>query len=282
MSAKKLSSVDAARPAQVLFPTDPTPPELSATLGWRSKRALNMLTAIETAHINATAEQVLIALGIPLVGPVVAKTLLAHFGGIAELFAASEQDINNVTTIGPTTATNLMGHLKRHRADLVRLAQYGVKSLQPLLSEEEMKMYVSTAVHHTRVEAMDPIPTPHTNSAIPLKHSLQGKSISITGSFTITPNQLMEKFTANDTIKAYVEAQVAKTRDSTFSRDFAGKLITFHGGELHEKVSRKTNYLVICGVDRAELETVTEGGKFTDKIVKAMKNGTILWCEEDL
>ncbi|NNF70418.1 MAG: NAD-dependent DNA ligase LigA, partial [Acidimicrobiia bacterium] len=68
--------------------------------GWGEVSVTNLMNAIEGAKDRPTG-RLLTALGLPLVGGTVARTLIRRFGGLRELFTASEEDLASVDGIGP-------------------------------------------------------------------------------------------------------------------------------------------------------------------------------------
>lgn len=76
---------------------------LLALDGWGEKKTDNLLNAIEAAK-RQPLENLLFALGIPHVGGTVARLLARHFGTLAALRAATEDDIAAIDGVGPVIA----------------------------------------------------------------------------------------------------------------------------------------------------------------------------------
>jgi DNA ligase (NAD+) len=74
--------------------------------GWGETSVSNLTAAIEAARDRPVA-RLLTALGIRHVGGTVARTLARHFGGLAELMDATEEDITAIDGIGPRIAAGV-------------------------------------------------------------------------------------------------------------------------------------------------------------------------------
>ncbi|NNC76016.1 MAG: NAD-dependent DNA ligase LigA, partial [Acidimicrobiia bacterium] len=68
--------------------------------GWGEVSVTNLLGAIDGAKERQVG-RLLTALGLPLVGGTVARTLVRRFGGLRELFTADEEELSSVDGIGP-------------------------------------------------------------------------------------------------------------------------------------------------------------------------------------
>ena len=77
--------------------------ELLALEGFKDKKVDNLLAGI-AASKTQPPERLLTALGIRFVGTVVANLLIDHLGGIAEIGAASQEQLQEIEGIGPGTA----------------------------------------------------------------------------------------------------------------------------------------------------------------------------------
>jgi DNA ligase (NAD+) len=91
------------------------------------KSAANLLAAIDRSR-HTTLPRLLNGLGIPGVGESTAKALADHFGSLAALQAASEQEILEVPDVGPVIAASVHGFFAsdRHAHELERLRALGV------------------------------------------------------------------------------------------------------------------------------------------------------------
>jgi DNA ligase (NAD+) len=74
--------------------------------GWGEISVTNLLAQIEAARDRPVA-RLLTALGIPLVGPTVARTLVRRFWSIESLMAASPDDLEAIDGVGPEIVASL-------------------------------------------------------------------------------------------------------------------------------------------------------------------------------
>ncbi len=81
---------------------------------FREKTVQNILDAIEESK-KVPFERVLFALGIRHTGETVAKTLAQHFGSIDKLMEASEEELINITEIGPKIAESVSDYFRSER-----------------------------------------------------------------------------------------------------------------------------------------------------------------------
>ena len=101
--------------------------------GLGNKTAIKLIDELQKSRISVPAENVLMALGIPLIGKVAAHDLLAEFGSIKEI----ENTVNSIQTdnsnkvnkiikvIGEAAAQNLISYFKENKEEL----QYVYKCL---------------------------------------------------------------------------------------------------------------------------------------------------------
>ena len=94
--------------------------------------AENLLAAIEESKQRPLAALVF-ALGIRHVGAEVADLLTQHFGDMASLAAASEEELAAVDGVGPTIAASVAAwfQAKRNRQLIKKLEQAGVQMMAP-------------------------------------------------------------------------------------------------------------------------------------------------------
>ncbi len=94
-------------------------------MGERS--ADNLLAALERAR-RTTLPRFLIALGIPEVGPEVARRLASHFGDLDPLAQASLEELEAISGVGPIIAQKVRSFFddETHRAEVRRLREAGV------------------------------------------------------------------------------------------------------------------------------------------------------------
>ncbi len=102
--------------------------DLEALERWGEKSAANLLAEIDRSKGN-DASRLVYALGIRHVGEKAAKTLIEHFGTIDALGAASEQQLQAVPDVGPSTAAAVHSWFShpRHRELVERLRAHGVR-----------------------------------------------------------------------------------------------------------------------------------------------------------
>ncbi|MGD2062102.1 MAG: NAD-dependent DNA ligase LigA [Nitrospirota bacterium] len=104
-------------------------PELLADLDrMAEKSAANLVRAIQ-ASTERPFEQVLYALGIRFVGEKTARVLAGHFGSLAALRDASQEDLQAVSEVGPVVAESVYRffHDPRNGPVLTRLERAGLQ-----------------------------------------------------------------------------------------------------------------------------------------------------------
>jgi DNA ligase (NAD+) len=92
------------------------------------KSAANLVAALARAK-RTTLPRFLVALGIPNVGETVAELLAARFGDLDPLAAASAEELEQASGIGPVIARSVADFLAdpRNREELARLRELGVE-----------------------------------------------------------------------------------------------------------------------------------------------------------
>jgi len=92
------------------------------------KSAANLVAALARAK-ETTLPRLLVALGIPEVGPSVAELLAARFGDLDPLLEASVETLEEIEGVGPVIAQKVAEFLadERHRHELSRLRELGVR-----------------------------------------------------------------------------------------------------------------------------------------------------------
>ena len=100
--------------------------------GLGNKTAIKLIDELQKSRISVPAENVLMALGIPLIGKVAAHDLLADFGSIKEI----ENIVNSIQTdnsnkvnkiikvIGEAAAQNLISYFKENKEELQYIYTY--------------------------------------------------------------------------------------------------------------------------------------------------------------
>jgi DNA ligase (NAD+) len=100
--------------------------------GWGEVSVGNLLRAIEVAR-DRPLGRVLAALGIPLIGGTVARTLARRFGSIDRLLEASEEELSAIDGVGPEIARSFRDWAddpdNRHLVE--KLADAGVRLADP-------------------------------------------------------------------------------------------------------------------------------------------------------
>ena len=130
--------------------------------GFGEKKADNLLRAIEESK-NRPLQRLIVALGIPGVGSVVAGILAEHFRSIDRLASATEEELQQLEGIGPETARSIVEYFRRprHREILEKLRRAGVRMAEEAPAEKPAagplagKTFVITGTlpHMTREEA---------------------------------------------------------------------------------------------------------------------------------
>jgi DNA ligase (NAD+) len=101
---------------------------LLALEGFKDKKVDNLLAGIETSKARPP-ERLLTALGIRFVGSVVATLLIGQLGGIDELAAATQEQLETIEGIGPGTAVSVTTWFanEKNRAVLDKLRAAGLR-----------------------------------------------------------------------------------------------------------------------------------------------------------
>jgi DNA ligase (NAD+) len=95
------------------------------------KSAANLVAALERAR-STTLPRLLVALGIPDVGPSVAELLAARFGDLEPLREAPVETLEEIEGVGPVIARRVRDFFadERHRHEVMRLRELGVRFAQ--------------------------------------------------------------------------------------------------------------------------------------------------------
>lgn len=157
--------------------------QLTSLDGWKDRSAQRFLDSLEASK-KVPFERVLFAMGIRYVGEATARSVARHFGDIDALAAAGMEDLLKVDDIGEVIASSIFGfmHDPVQTEEIARLRAAGLQ-----FSTEGAKAALSSA--------------------------LEGKTIVISGNFSI-------------------------------SRDAMKELIAAHGGKAGSSVSGKTAFLL--------------------------------------
>jgi len=102
--------------------------QLEALPRMGEKSAANLVAALDRAR-STTLPRLLVALGIPDVGPAVAELLAARFGDLDPLLAAPVEGLEEIDGVGPVIAKKVVDFFAedRHRHELARLLELGVR-----------------------------------------------------------------------------------------------------------------------------------------------------------
>ena len=151
--------------------------------GWKEKSAARFLDSLKESS-RVEFERVLFALGIRFVGETTARELARHFGDIDSLKSATREQLLEVQDVGEVIADSIIDYFSSpsHLEEIERLKAHGLQ-----FSVEAQKDKLSD--------------------------SLEGKTIVISGNFSV-------------------------------SRDDMKELITLHGGRNSGSVSAKTSFLL--------------------------------------
>lgn len=135
--------------------------------GFQSKSSSNLLNSILDSKA-VPFERVLFALGIKQVGQETAKALARHYGDIDSLIKASVEELVQLQDIGLATAEIIYEffHTEKHLIEIQRLKEYG------------LKFSISSS-----------------NS--PTSNALEGNIIVISGTFSISRDEMKELITQN-------------------------------------------------------------------------------------
>ena len=162
---------------------DITEYQLLTLEGWQEKSARRFMDSLEASK-KVPFERVLFALGIRYVGETTAKSIARHFGDIDALSDATVEQLLEIEDVGDVIARSIFDYLHdpAHAADIFRLRSHG---LQFAVGKGSAR----------------------------LSDALQGKTVVISGNFSI-------------------------------SRDAMKELIAAHGGKPGSSVSAKTSFLL--------------------------------------
>lgn len=156
---------------------------LAALEGWKDRAAERFLESVAASR-RIPFERVLFALGIRYVGETTAKAIALHFGDIDAIINASAEQLADVPDVGDVIARSVVSHFSdpRNIAEVQRLKAAGL----------------NFSVTETKTRLSD---------------TLQGKTVVISGNFSIS----------REDMKQFIEA---------------------HGGKNSSSVSAKTSYLL--------------------------------------
>ena len=164
-TVEQLYNLDLVKTPADLY--DLTKSRLLLLEGWKDKSAERFLSSL-AATVNVPFERVLYALGIRYVGESTAREIARHFGDIDALAAASLEDLLQVPDVGEVIAKSVYEYLLdvRHSIEIQRLRAHGIK-----FSIEE--------------------------KGSPQSDKLKGKTIVISGNFSISRDAMKELIMSN-------------------------------------------------------------------------------------
>ena len=164
-TVEQLYNLDLVKTPADLY--DLTKSRLLLLEGWKDKSAERFLSSL-AATVNVPFERVLYALGIRYVGESTAREIARHFGDIDALAAASLEDLLQVPDVGEVIAKSVYEYLLdvRHSIEIQRLRAHGLK-----FSVEE--------------------------KGGPQSDKLKGKTIVISGNFSISRDAMKELIMSN-------------------------------------------------------------------------------------
>jgi len=126
-----------------------TAEELSGLDRMGKKSAENLMASIEASK-STTLARFLFALGIREVGESTAASVAGHFGKLANLKAATDEELQNVADVGPVVAARIRAFFEeQHNLDVIaRLQEYGVEwpESEPVATAENGALFGKTFV----------------------------------------------------------------------------------------------------------------------------------------
>lgn len=163
--------------------------------GWKERSAERFLQSIEQSKENTDFEKVLFALGIRYVGETTAKSLAQHYKNIDALITTTKEKLLEVADVGDVIAESVLKYFE-NPANIEIIRQLKAAGLQFEISESEE----------------------------PRSNALEGKTIVISGVFTV-------------------------------SRDLIKQMIVQNGGKNTSSISKNTDYFLAgenCGPKKLE------------------------------
>ena len=145
-----------------------TESDLLTMEGWKERSAQRFLKSLQESR-KVSFDHVLFALGIRHVGESTAKSLAVHFGNIDRLIAASREELLEVDDIGEVIADSITGFFK-NEANILMIHNLRDSGLQFEMSKGHQ---------------------------VPLSAALKGKTIVISGNFSISRNEIKELIESN-------------------------------------------------------------------------------------
>jgi DNA ligase (NAD+) len=124
------------------------------------KSAQNLLDEIEASKNNSLS-RLIFALGIRFVGERTAELLAEHFASLEKIASASEEELTQVTEIGPKVAASIVEFFseKANRDLIKRLRDAGLRMKEERQAPKDTRLagksfvFTGTLAHHTREDA---------------------------------------------------------------------------------------------------------------------------------
>lgn len=164
-TVEQLYKLDLVRTPADLY--DLTKGMLMALEGWKERSAERFLESLQASK-SVSFERVLFALGIRFVGEQTAREIARHFGDIDAIAAASVEDLLQVQDVGEVIAQSIYNYFIDipHSIEIQRLRAHGLKFS---IEDDES----------------------------PVSDKLSGKTIVISGNFSISRDAMKELIAAN-------------------------------------------------------------------------------------
>jgi len=181
-----------------------TSEELSELDRMGEKSADNLMQSIRASK-STTLARFLFALGIRDVGEATAASVAAHYGKLANVASATEEDLQGVADVGPIVAARVSGFFsEQHNLDVIaRLQEYGVEWTEsdPVEASEDGALYGKTFV------ITGSLPTMTRDAAKELIQSAGGKvtgSVSSKTDFLVAGEKAGSKLTKAEKLKVAI------------------------------------------------------------------------------
>ncbi|AFO51763.1 DNA ligase [Candidatus Mycoplasma haematolamae str. Purdue] len=142
----------------------------SPNLNIKEKTFNNLIASIERSK-SCSPQQLLASLGIDYIGKEVAKLLLKRFGSLDSLFLSSLEEKQSILGVGPKSS----------------------QALQDWISEEKNRVFIEQLRELNFSNAFSSSFT--SSPARPLANEYWGKTVAITGSFSISRDKIIKELT---------------------------------------------------------------------------------------
>lgn len=112
--------------------------------GLGAKTASNLMKEIEKAKVSTPPEKILVALGVDGIGPATAKALLASFGSLDGVVAASFEELTAVPGVGSVQAHTILDRRRYLQRELKALRECGVKLEHEVNDKEDADLHLTS------------------------------------------------------------------------------------------------------------------------------------------